>query len=184
MPLLLDTFSWSNIFLSLIPFAFGVILTVAITSVNHKRIHRDDIRKTIFDAVLNAKNLASEHWLSEYKKKNSSELEGSCYFLTSIMPLSHDMMNKKQILEMETLLKELMLDLMGKDDMTKEHHKISPERVIKIHKSSGRFLKQYYSIYFKQTKIRTLTICPRWIQISNLYPLWLWLKNPDKNGGA
>ncbi len=184
MSLLLDAFSWLGNFLPLITFALGVILTFAITSVNHKRIHRDDIRKTVFDAVLNAKNFASEYWISKYNKKNSSELEGSCYFLTSIMPLSHDMMNKKQIFEMEILLKGLLLDLMGKNEMIKKHHKISPDRVIKIHKSSGRFLKQYYSIYLKQTKIRTLTICPRWIQIGNLYPLWLWLKNLFKNGGA
>ncbi len=184
MPLLLDTFSWSDIFLPLITLVLGVVFTLAVTSVNHKRIHRDDIRKTVFDAVLNAKNFASEYWISKYDEKKGTELEGSYHFLKSIIPLSHGMMNKKQILEMETLLKELMLDLTGKDDITEEHHKISPDRVIKIHKSSGFFLNTYYSIYLKQTTIFTLTIYPRWIQIGNLYPLWIWIKNPDKNGGA
>ncbi len=184
MSLLLDTFLESRIFLSSITFAFGVILTVAITSVNHKRIHRDDIRKTIFDAVLNTKICASEHWLSEYKKKNSSELEGSYHFLTSIMPLSYDMMNTDQILEIEKLLQDLFSDLMDVEEMTKERHQVDLNRVIQIHKSSGLFLKQYYSIYLNQTRMRSLTIYPCRVQ-----NLWIWLKSPDKNpqfknGGA
>ncbi len=165
-------------------FLWGAFLAFILIAVNHRRIHRDDIRKTIFDAVLNMKTCASEYWLSEYDEKRRSDLEGSCYFLKSIMPLSHRMMNKKQIFEMEILLRGFIVDLMSKDEMTQEHHKISPDRVIKIHKMSGLFLKQYYSIYLKQTNVITLTIYPRWIQIGNLYPLWLWLKNLFKNGGA
>ncbi len=186
MPLLLDTFLWSNILLPLIPFALGVILTVAITSVNHKRIHRDDIRKTIFDAVLDIKNCASEYWLSEYDEKKRSNLVGSAIFLYRIMPLSKNMMNKKQLLEMESILGKLVVALMGKEEMNQECHAIDSKRISEIHTIIGSFLERYYSFYFKQTKIRTLTICPYWIQIGNLYPLWLWIKDKleIKNGGA
>ncbi len=180
MSLLLDKILQSNILLPFVTFALGVIFTFAVTSVNHKRIHCDDIRKTIFDAVLNVKNCASEYWLSEYDTQKHAYFIGSLLLFKSIIPLSHDMMNKNQILEMEKVLQEFILDLMDTEEMTKEYHRISSNQVIQIHKNSGFFLKQYYSIYLEQTRITRLTIYPRWVQ-----NLWIWIKNPQfKNGGA
>ncbi len=189
MFLQLYTFLQLGGYLPLITFLLGIILTFAVTSVNHKRIHRDDIRKTVFEAVFNTKKCASEYWHSKYDEKNYSDLIGSIVLFQHIMPLSEGMMNKKQQLEMQDILGDFVIALRGEDDMRQKKHKKDPARVAEIHTIGSFFLKQYYSIYLKQTNIITLTFYPRWIQIGNLYPLWIWLKSPDKNpqfknGGA
>ena len=152
----LDSFSQSIIFLPLVSFSLGVILTFAVTSVNHKRIHRDDIRKTIFEAVLNTKNCASDYWLSPYNETRRSDFISSIVLFQHLMPLSESMMNKKQQLEMQYILGQFFITLMGEDDMNQKYHKKDPARVAKIHTIGSFFLKQYYAIYLKQTKITRL----------------------------
>ena len=156
----LDSFSQSIIFLPLVSFSLGVILTFAVTSVNHKRIHRDDIRKTIFEAVLNTKNCASDYWLSPYDEKRRSDFISSMVLFQHLMPLSEGMMNKKQQLEMQYILGQFFIALMGEDDMNQKYHKKDPRRVAKIHTIGSFFLKQYYATYLKQTRIMRLLFTP------------------------
>ena len=189
MLLQLYTFSQLGGYLPLITFALGIILTFTVTSVNHRRIHRDDIRKTIFEAVLNTKNCASDYWLSPYDETRRSDFISSIVLFQHLMPLSESMMNKNQQLEMQDILERFFIALRGialkgEDDVNQKYHKINPEQVARIHTIGSFFLKQYYSIYLEQTRMRNLTIYPPKVQ-----NLWIWLKSPDKNpqfknGGA
>ncbi len=165
-------------------FLSGAFLALILIAVNHRRIHRDDVRKTVFDAVLNTRICASEYWSSDYEEKKKFELIGSMEFLYRMMPLSKFFMNENQIIEMDKRLSDLIDALMGKEEMNEVYHRIDSNRISAIHTISGIFLKEYYAIYLKQTNIITLTVYPRKVQ-----NLWIWLKSPDKNpqfknGGA
>ena len=81
-------------------------------------------------------------------------------------------MNKNQQLEMQGIMRKLVIALRGEDDMNQKYHKKDPSRVAEIHTIGSFFLKQHYSIYLKQTNIITLTVYPRWAQ-----NLCIWLKD-------
>ncbi len=137
--------------LTLLGVLLGGFLTFTVTSVNHIRIHCDDIRKIFFDAVLNAQKCASKYWLDDkHTEKNHSDLVGSITFLHHITPLSYPMMGKAQIKEIKETLEILVAELRGKND-TKEEYEKDPERVSNIHTISAKFMSRYYFFYFEQT---------------------------------
>ncbi len=142
--------------LPLITFLLGGFFTFTVTSVNHRRIHCDDIRKTFLDAVLDTKKYASEYWLSKYDEKRRSDLIGSIVFLQRIAPLLYPMMKETQIIEIKSILRNFVVELRGKDDMAKEEHKESPERVSSIHITSAHLMERYYSFYLEQTTVDSL----------------------------
>ncbi len=134
----------------------GGVLTFVVTSVNHRRIHCDDIRKTFLDAVLNTQKCASKYWLDDtHIEKHHSDLIGSITFLHHITPLSYPMMEEAQIKEIKSNLAKLVRELRGKND-TKEEYKKDPERVSKIHTNSAQFMERYYSFYLEQTTMIAL----------------------------
>ncbi len=155
----------------------GGFLTFILTSVNHRRIHCDDIRKTFLDAVLNTQKCASKYWLDDtHTEKNHSDLVGSITFLHHITPLSYPMMGKAQIKEIKETLEILVAELRGKND-TKEEYEKNPERVSKIHTIGAQFMERYYSFYLEQTTIIALIN-------GSAKHTWKIIKKWIKNGGA
>ncbi len=141
---------------TLLGFLLGGILTFIVTSVNHRRIHCDDIRKTFLDAVLNTQKCASKYWLDDtHIEKHHSDLIGSITFLHHITPLSYPMMEEVQIKEIKSTLAKLVRELRGKND-SKEGYEKDPERVSNIHTISAQFMERYYSFYLEQTTVVSL----------------------------
>ena len=166
---------------TLLGILLGGVLTFTVTSVNHKRIHCDDIRKTFLDALLNTQKCASKYWLDDtHIEKHHSDLIGSITFLQHITPLSYPMMETAQISEIQSTLVKLVKELRAKNDSKEEYEK-NPARVSNIHTISAEFMVRYYSFYLEQTTVVSLIKTSIKQKSKRIVK---WFKNPDKNGGA
>ena len=120
----------------LAPFFLGALLTLVITSVNHKRDHIKHLRNTVSASIKDIAEKAGCFWSTEYSNENLVQMQGAVAYMQHVLPNALDSASvpKEVAEEMWKLFLQISHTALYVDEeLGGESHNVDVQRTTKLY---------------------------------------------------
>jgi hypothetical protein len=118
-----------------VPFVLGAVLTLVVTSVNHRRDHIKHVRDTLSFSIRDISQKGTAFWSTEYDSESMVQLRGSIVYLQHILPYAFESTNVSGdvVKKMRDLFARIShVALFSDTELDANSHKVDLDRIAEL----------------------------------------------------